>query len=240
MGLTNFIKQYNIEKIKKLEQNDPQFLALEKARSNIKNKDENLFLFLIIQCALVWYQISGSWEKRRTEFGEKITKDRQILKEFRQKNKSNTDRRYNFLTNSKHNKRIYNIKINRLKKFDNILQEIDSFFWHKDKIILLQEKIANIMKTSKSSKTVTFSIKMFGYWIQTITKINFIYPMDITIPIDSRLKKIYLINNGSNQKQNRIDAKEIQKYFQKLSKFHQIPPLHLDSILRIDYRKLVK
>jgi N-glycosylase/DNA lyase len=60
MKVENFIKQYDIQKIKKLEQNDPQFLALQKSWSNIKNKDINLFLFLVLQCALVGYQIAGS------------------------------------------------------------------------------------------------------------------------------------------------------------------------------------
>jgi len=60
MDIEQFIEKYQIEDIKKLEQNDPQFLALQKSWSDIKNKDINLFLFLVLQCALVGYQIAGS------------------------------------------------------------------------------------------------------------------------------------------------------------------------------------
>lgn len=57
MNLESFIQQYNIDKIKKLESTDPQFLALKQSRKTIsnthKNPDKNLFLFLVLQCSLV-------------------------------------------------------------------------------------------------------------------------------------------------------------------------------------------
>jgi N-glycosylase/DNA lyase len=58
MDIEKFIEKYDINKIKKLEQNDPQFLALQKSREKISNKNSALFLFLIIQCSLISYQIS--------------------------------------------------------------------------------------------------------------------------------------------------------------------------------------
>ena len=56
--LDDFLKDYDIKKAKELEHADPQFLALQNCRNNIKNKNENLFLFLVIQCSLVSYQIA--------------------------------------------------------------------------------------------------------------------------------------------------------------------------------------
>lgn len=56
--LEDFLKAYDIKKAKELEHIDPQFLALKNCRNNIKNKDENLFLYLVIQCAIVSYQIA--------------------------------------------------------------------------------------------------------------------------------------------------------------------------------------
>ena len=56
--LKDFLTKYNIQKAKELEHIDPQFLALQNCRNNINNKNENLFLFLVIQCALVSYQIA--------------------------------------------------------------------------------------------------------------------------------------------------------------------------------------
>jgi N-glycosylase/DNA lyase len=58
MDIEKFIQQYSIKDIKKLEQDDPQFLALRQSRNNITNKNPDLFLFLVLQCALVSYQIS--------------------------------------------------------------------------------------------------------------------------------------------------------------------------------------
>jgi N-glycosylase/DNA lyase len=58
MDIEKFIEKYDINKIKKLESNDPQFLALQKSRQDISNKKSDLFLFLVLQCALISYQIS--------------------------------------------------------------------------------------------------------------------------------------------------------------------------------------
>jgi len=58
MNIEKFISKYTIQDIKKLEQTDPQFLALKKSRENISNKNQDLFLYLTIQCALVGYQIA--------------------------------------------------------------------------------------------------------------------------------------------------------------------------------------
>ena len=56
--LQDFLKVYDIKKTKKLEHKDPQFLALQNCRNNIENKNENLFLYLVIQCSIVSYQIA--------------------------------------------------------------------------------------------------------------------------------------------------------------------------------------
>lgn len=62
--LSKFIKEYNLEKIFKLESQDPQFIALENSWKFISKKygnvnfHQNIFLFLILQNALVGYQIS--------------------------------------------------------------------------------------------------------------------------------------------------------------------------------------
>lgn len=60
--------------------------------------------------------------------------------------------------------------------------------------------------------------------------------MSINIPVDSRLKKIYSLN-VDKETTNEI---EIYEYFNKLSQNFNIPPLDLDIILRLDYRKTIK
>ena len=95
----------------------------------------------------------------------------------------------------------------------------------------LQSLIAKFMKANRQSKTIVFAIKMFGYATQIITKQNTIYPMEISIPIDSRIKTIYkkqFPNTDHNDNQ-------VQQYFDNLAIKYNIPPLHLDSILRLEY-----
>jgi N-glycosylase/DNA lyase len=58
MNIDTFIQKYDISKIKKLEKSDLQYIALKNARNKISHKDPNLFLYLVIQCALVGYQIA--------------------------------------------------------------------------------------------------------------------------------------------------------------------------------------
>jgi len=61
MDIEKFIQQYTIQDIQKIEHQDPQFLEVKKSRNNLTNKsntNKNLFLFLVLQCSLVSYQIS--------------------------------------------------------------------------------------------------------------------------------------------------------------------------------------
>ncbi len=236
IDLENFLKQYNTKKAKDLLHQDPQFLALQDCRNHIAPKDENLFLFLVIQCALVSYQIAWSGEQWRTEFGQKVQKNWDILLDIWKNNQNNTDRRFNFLKTSKNNKRIYNIKKSRIEKINTILQTEKNFFQFQNKLEELNNLLAKTMKTTLQSKTIVFATKMFGYACTIITWKDTIYPMSINIPIDSRIKKIYLLNTKNTQ----ANETEICKYFQNLSQTFQISPLDLDTILRLDYWKIIK
>ena len=59
---------------------------------------------------------------------------------------------------------------------------------------LLLDDISKIMNKSDESKTITFAVKMFGYGSRTVFAKFVKYPIDIQIPVDSRLKKIYYSN----------------------------------------------
>ena len=137
--LEDFLKAYDIKKAKELEHIDPQFLALKNCRNNIKNKDENLFLYLVIQCAIVSYQIAWSWELRWIEFGEKVQKDWNVLLDTRNNNESNTERRFKFLKTSKNNKRIYNIKKSRIEKLNKLLLTEKDFSKYQNNLEKLNE-----------------------------------------------------------------------------------------------------
>lgn len=115
--------QITMQEVLKREKQDSQLTSLTKARNIIQKKisdqdftSSQLFLFLIIQNALVSYQIAGGGELWREEFATKIVQDRDILsKMFNTKDlgklvSENTNRRYNFFQTSKYNCRLYNIK----------------------------------------------------------------------------------------------------------------------------------
>lgn len=240
MDLHTYVKQFSLEEIIKIEESDLQFLHLKNAWSKIKQKFwngksiQNLFLFLIIQNSIISYQIAWSGELWREEFSEKIYQDFTLLLKLFIDQEHNTDRRFNFLTSSKYNKRLYNLKTNRLKKFETIKSDLrimeEDFSWleyYQD----MGKLFENIKKTLKSDgKTTSFAIKMFGYWARVVFKEFIYYPDTIQIPIDSRLQKIYSLQN------TQLD---IKSFFQKISDDHKIPALHLDSLLRIDYWKMV-
>jgi hypothetical protein len=62
MNLELFIKKYNINKIKEIEENDDkQFLSLKKCWDNIKlksDKNKLIFLYMILQNSIVSFQLN--------------------------------------------------------------------------------------------------------------------------------------------------------------------------------------
>jgi DNA-(apurinic or apyrimidinic site) lyase len=100
----------------------------------------------------------------------------------------------------------------------------------------LNELLSIVLNCKSSSKTVVFAVKMYGYAYTIISWNDVIYPMNINIPIDSRLKKIY--NTCKNLDVS--TGNEIMNYFWDLSKKYSIPPLDLDALLWLEYRKLMK
>lgn len=233
--LEKFLQDYSIKKAKELEHKDPQFLALQNCRNSIKNKNENLFLYLVIQCSIVSYQIAWSGELRRTEFWEKVQKDWNVLLDTRNNNQSNTERRFDFLKTSKNNKRIYNIKKSRIEKLNKLLLTEKDFLKYENNLENLNEILAKTMWTKLYSKTIVFAIKMFGYALTIISWKEIQYPMNINIPVDSRIKKIYKLNTNKE-----ADESQIREFFANLSQKCKISPLDLDTILRLDYRKTIK
>ena len=237
IDLEDFISKYTLQDVKELEHQDPQFLALQNCWENINRKNENLFLFLVIQCAIVSYQIAWSGEQWWSEAWEKFLDDWDYLLNLWNDNKQNGDWRLDFLKTSKNNKRIYNIKKSRIDKLNMKFENKNDLIKYQNKLCELNDKLAKIMGCKTSSKTIVFAIKMFGYACTIITWKDIEYPMSINIPLDSRIKKIYSVCTSSNQKN---DDKSILLYFENLSKKFKISPLDLDAVLWLKYRNTMK
>ena len=96
--------------------------------------------------------------------------------------------------------------------------------------------IAGIVDNKDDMKTIVFAVKMYGYGCRIVFDRVIPYPMDISIPLDSRIVKIFKHNYYGDD----VTDKDIRSYYQDLSIKYGIPPLHLDSLLRIKYWDLIK
>ncbi len=228
--LESFISNYNLEDIKQIEETqDKQFLVLQRASKFFENKP--LFVFLVIQNALLSYQLSSTGENRWKEFAKYSVKNQNSI------DKNNLlDWWTEFLVTCKWNRRLVNMKLKRLKKtiiLYNEFSSIKKIKYYYNNMRQLNLLLANEMKQKDIAKTIVFAVKMYGYVSRIIFGEFISCPMNISIPIDSRITKIYEIETKHKGATN----KQIEEYFIKLSKKYKIPPLHLDSLLWVKYWK---
>lgn len=219
------LKNISLNEAIKIEESDLQFFALKKLFENIKSKD--IYLALILSNAIICYQLSSSWEKYWEEFSEYFSKNEVLKNDLIQK-------LWIFITNSKWNKRFVETKIKRLEKLKPFL---DEFIWNEkyfyENMEKLCEKLAKTMNQKTTDKTIVFAVKMFSYWARNYFDKFIEFPFSISIPIDSRLTNLYETYN--EDKNLKIDT-----FYDILSKKTNIPPLHLDAVLWVNYDKLIK
>jgi len=238
MQIKDFIKEYTLQDILIIEQNEEQYRSLEDARKNIishklqldHSLQSKLFLSLILQNALISYQVAWSWPDRWAEYSHKIIQNFHLLYDIQ----DTTQRWYNFITTSRYNKRLYNAKRKRIQRYNqtfNTLYNKNYELYYTDLSQLTQD-LAQAMNQSTQAKTITFATKMFGYGLRIVWASFTNYPYDVGIPVDSRLLQIYQKYEEKTQ-----DIQKVQQYFNKIAQENKIPPLHLDSLLWIVYRK---
>lgn len=231
--LYKLTKKYSLVKAINIENNDRQFIALNRLYHNIWNKE--IFLALIISNSIICYQLSSKWEDYWEEFSEKSII---FFSNSKSKNKKNFfEEIFNFfddfLVNSKWNKRFIKTKLKRLKKletfFDDFLWKQESFY---NNMEILRDKLAITMKQKKDAKTIVFAVKMFSYWARIYFDYIKHFPQEIMIPIDSRLIKMY--------EKYKEDYNDVNLFYNDLSKKLKIAPLHLDAILWVNYEEIMK
>ncbi len=248
MQLYNKLKKYSLKDIVNLEENDRQFLALVDLYEN-KLFDDEHYLFLTIANALVCYQLSGKGEDYWEEFSR-------ALQNKKIGNFSNVELFFkNFLYSSKNNKRLVDIKLKRIKKLESfynlvtenscdcpgqvndtvstLLQKMETYYKNMDKLVC---DLSKTMNQKTDAKTIVFAVKMFGYASRNVFDCLEYFPSSIGIPIDSRLEKLY---HKYNINKDGASKKDIQKFYNNLSKKLNISPLHLDAILWINYDHLI-
>lgn len=241
MYIEDFIAQFSLGQIIHIENTqDQQYISLADARYYISKvygttSDNKIkFLDAIVYNSLISYQIWWDGFLWRGEFAEKIKEDRINI------DIHNPDRRYDFLYHSRYNKRLINMKIRRLNKICHVAlgENIEDYISYHDDMKKLNTKLSGLLWNKEDMKTVVFAVKMFGYGARIVFDKVVHYPMDIEIPIDSRLTKIYLYHlKIHNKLLDQKNTKEVKKFYKDISLKIAIPPLHLDSLLWIVYRK---
>jgi len=231
------LKKYSLKDAIQFEEDDRQFLALKKLWNSFTSPPNPLsfagegeirsyYLFLIIANALVCYQLSWKGEDYWEEFSDFFSvekginyKNINILRIFEE-----------FLNNCKNNKRFTKVKLKRIEK---ILVFFDKFTWKQEyyyeNMLFLRDELAKIMNQKYDAKTIVFAVKMFSYWARCCFWKIIYFPDSITIPIDSRLIKIF--ERYSPHSSPLPKGEGIKQFYSDLSKKLEIPQLHLDAIL---------
>jgi len=205
-----------------IENSDRQFIALQNLINNTNSKAEILTLTLIN--SLICYQLSGKWEDYWEEFSLYF-----LWKDL--KKEDIIEKLIIFIKQSKNNKRFVEVKVKRLEKIRNFLDIfiIKQEYFYKN-MDLLAFELKGIMKQKITDKTIVFAVKMFSYVARNIFDFNY-FPINIMIPIDSRLEKIF--------DKYKWDYTNISIFYSDLSKKLKIPLLHLDAILWVNYEEII-
>lgn len=229
--LYTLLENYTIDDVLKLEKEDLQYKALEILYKEIINK--KYFLPLIIANSIICYQLSSSWEKYwqelSTYFSNLLLNNKEFIDFDLELLINNL---WDFILKSKWNKRFTKIKISRLQKLKEFLI---MFYKNEDyystNLIIFRDTLALTMKQRKDAKTIVFAVKMFLYWLSIInTWKEIICPFEISIPIDSRLINIF--------EKYCEEYSDIKLFYFDLSKKLNIPEIHLDSLIWINYEKI--
>ncbi len=229
--LLEYFKNYTLEDIIKYEELDIQFQVLQ---ANFPHTQDKAFVIWVVTNAIICYQLSSSWELYWQEIANFLKKSypknslqtlnsEKIISDF-----------IDFLPKSKGNKRLLNMKTKRLLKFqkflDIFIENPEYFYNNQDECMQI---LCKIMKQKPSDKTIVFTLKMFlyagriAYWY--FKQADFKY----SIPIDSRLTKIYLAHNTKK-------SLTIENFYIELCKKLWFPAIHFDAILWMKTEELIK
>jgi len=216
------LSKYSLDDVIGIEKMDRQFIAVSNLYKN-KNINDDDYLFLIMANALICYQLSGRGENYWEEFAKVMKAIEGLDDDTKLKNFL-----INFVLQSKNNKRLFNVKRERIEKFFKFYNTFTGRSkMYYDNMELLAKDLASIMKQERNAKTIVFAIKMFSYGARNVFGYVNYFPTSLAIPLDSRLEKIYLVHMNKTF----YTKKDVQTFYANLSKELQIPPLHLDVLL---------
>ena len=202
--LIKILAEFTSNDIKIIEENDSQYLSLEKLHKHIKN--DELFIKLTVINALMSYQLQATGEIYWDNFSNFFSDRAKTLNDFEE-----------FI--SLYSKRLINLRKKRLQKVLTCMKSFsfDEMMHFFDNTLNFIEQISQCLKQKRESKTVVFSAKMLLYTYKIITKKMVTPDFGIMIPLDLRIKKI----------------SDEMEFWRNVEKKTSIPLLHIDSILWI-------
>ncbi|MGQ4892639.1 MAG: N-glycosylase/DNA lyase [Candidatus Njordarchaeia archaeon] len=215
--LINILRKFRLEEVLEIEKSfDEQYRALEHLYRG--SRDPVDFCILVLLNALVCYQLSGTgeqywWEFARYFYKRKIDDPINQLKDF--------------LRKSRYNKRLLEAKLRRLTKLRGLLPMLyEEIKKEKEDPEKLRALLAKKLNAKPTSKTIVFAIKMLNYACRIVDKENRPLPMNISIPVDSRIREI----------SSRLGVYDnIEEFWGNIAKIVDIPPLHIDSLLWVTW-----
>jgi len=181
-SLARVIKKIGINSILKLEEKDPQYLALKDIYDYVN--DVGITCLLAVCNALTSYRLSGSGEEYWKEFANFIKSTRIDLDPSKV-----VDLVIEFLYHSNINRFLRVQKASRLRRLKlsgrhrSIIHECYKL---EPNLLRLNVIIADGVKADPRSKTIVFAVKM-AYYSLRISGKNIIPPIDISIPVDRRI-----------------------------------------------------
>ena len=97
--------------------------------------------------------------------------------------------------------------------------------------------LSKIMNQKREAKTIVFAVKMFSYWARNVFSYLEYFPENLMIPIDSRLENLY---KKYSLRAECFSPLQIKIFYKNLSEKLEIPLLHLDAILWVNYEELMR
>lgn len=236
--LAGIIKKIGINSILKLEEKDPQYLALKDIYNHVN--DVGITCLLAICNALISYRLHGSGEEYWREFADFIKTTHIDLDPDKI-----VDVVIEFLYHSNINRFLCNQKASRLRRLKlsgrhrSIVHECCKL---EPNLLKLNVIIADGVKADIHSKTIVFAVKMAYYSLRTSGK-TIIPPIDISIPVDRRIALLSYTSGilefeGIELKNPRfLELKLLSKpsiireaWF-RVAHLSNTPPLNIDSLL---------
>ncbi len=233
------IGDIGLDLIQRVENYDPQFIALRKIHEKTRNL--NITCLAAICNAIISYRLTGPGEDYWLEFAEYFS---ELNIPVNTSPDHIVDSIMEFLFVSKNNRLLVSQKINRLRKLKKagahtiIFNRCSELVRDLRKLLVI---IANNVGARPDAKTIVFAVKM-AYYVARIHGINITPPMDIMIPIDRRIG-LLSYTSGIVDVKTKITSKRVleevllrysdipREAWRRVSVISGIPPLNIDSLI---------